>query len=673
MSNSSAISDPPLGATLQQAGLISRKQLEEALAEQRQSPRRIGEILAAHGWIRQESADFFAERWPQVRRDVVQRKIGQYLRQAGLLTDTQIELILAEQKQRGLRFGTLAILKGWVRYQTIEFFLKHEEAWVDAAEPFEVTHFTDAPNTPSPQQRVVDPFALLQLYQQILQSGAVPSDGSPEQAELLNVGLAFIEDNRLKRTVDAEQDFPPGYVHEQLQRPYDGIRLKLLNLDTCSARPYQVLTEVFTWTGNQPELTQKLCQLIRETGSFIAAGEEPARVAALVQDHFIQNWESSPAAAPLRKLRDRLLGSRSAQKLLQFYSNLLRRHEIIALGSPEEKELLQLGLIAKDGRTLHVANKIYRFAFNSQWVTHIAQSIEQTVEPQTESVRPQALLAAVNDEVDESSPLQRRGTAVLLGLCAAVAALIGITQWQQQRQLSPIGGAPATLPTRPVDPVPSQLSPQLAKKSPSGPSQQKKPVAASDLFSRKAPTSVAQQPLKPASEPTQASAAGEWQSPSGVSSNHSVNETGSGPAVVSTAFSAQPIPIFRVGSTQAQLIKSLGPPTWNRQGYYPNSRALLYKGLVSKHVDFGYLLDDTTGRLRQTEMAFDQSVSLEVIQKSLSQLFQPPLPADVQKQLSNIYQYRRTQYAFTLRHCQGEIHRDQKGWIYVGVWDADFH
>ncbi len=49
----------PLGTILQQAKLITPDQIEEALTEQRKCPqRRLGEILAGKGWIKQQTADF---------------------------------------------------------------------------------------------------------------------------------------------------------------------------------------------------------------------------------------------------------------------------------------------------------------------------------------------------------------------------------------------------------------------------------------------------------------------------------------------------------------------------------------------------------------------------------------------------------------------------------------
>ena len=57
----------PLGLVLRKAGLISSAQVEIALKESLSLPKyKIGEILAIRGWIKPETADFFAEIWPYI-------------------------------------------------------------------------------------------------------------------------------------------------------------------------------------------------------------------------------------------------------------------------------------------------------------------------------------------------------------------------------------------------------------------------------------------------------------------------------------------------------------------------------------------------------------------------------------------------------------------------------
>ena len=129
-SNSIIITEPlpimPLGAILQEAGLISNAQIQVALLDQIEyEDLLLGEILALHGWLKQETADFFALRWPELLKQKHKQPMGEYLREAGLLTDEQIKDLLGEQEKTLIRFGALAVIKGYLRKNTIDFFIKY--------------------------------------------------------------------------------------------------------------------------------------------------------------------------------------------------------------------------------------------------------------------------------------------------------------------------------------------------------------------------------------------------------------------------------------------------------------------------------------------------------------------------------------------------------------------
>jgi hypothetical protein len=113
----------PLGKILHEADLISLPKLEVALRDQKDFPHlRLGEILALRGWLKQTTADFFVEKFPVLLGSDGTILIGQCFRQADLLNDQQIYTILLEQRVQPLRFGDLAVQKGWLRPRTVEFF-----------------------------------------------------------------------------------------------------------------------------------------------------------------------------------------------------------------------------------------------------------------------------------------------------------------------------------------------------------------------------------------------------------------------------------------------------------------------------------------------------------------------------------------------------------------------
>jgi hypothetical protein len=52
------------------------------------------------------------------------KPIGSYLEDAGLLNSDQIKVILADQKATGMKFGEIAVARGWVKEKTIEWIVQ---------------------------------------------------------------------------------------------------------------------------------------------------------------------------------------------------------------------------------------------------------------------------------------------------------------------------------------------------------------------------------------------------------------------------------------------------------------------------------------------------------------------------------------------------------------------
>ena len=119
----------PLGELLVSAGLISADQLRLALHNQTipgYENFRIGEILSLRGWVKQDTCDFFATRWPELLRNLSaseRQKIGFYLLEARLLTPQQKIKILEIQQYRNALFGQIAATQGFVKQQTVDFFV----------------------------------------------------------------------------------------------------------------------------------------------------------------------------------------------------------------------------------------------------------------------------------------------------------------------------------------------------------------------------------------------------------------------------------------------------------------------------------------------------------------------------------------------------------------------
>jgi len=77
----------------------------------------------------------------------------------------------------------------------------------------------------------------------------------------------------------------------------------------------------------------------------------------------------------------------------------------------------------------------------------------------------------------------------------------------------------------------------------------------------------------------------------------------------------------------------------------------------------GYLFDRSSGRIRQTEAAFDQSVEPEVMQDVAGMLGDHALLTSI-KDCSNVYQRRANNYSFNTGGLKGVIERNERDRIY---------
>ena len=109
----------------------------------------------------------------------------------------------------------------------------------------------------------------------------------------------------------------------------------LAGLTNKTNNPQLLLTEVLAWTGGQPFLTQKLCQLICNSSDPIPINREVEWLENLVQTKVMDNWESQDEPEHLRTIRDRILHNEQAIAILQLYQRILHQGEIVVVDSSE--------------------------------------------------------------------------------------------------------------------------------------------------------------------------------------------------------------------------------------------------------------------------------------------------------------------------------------------------
>ncbi|MBD2731298.1 AAA-like domain-containing protein [Nostoc sp. FACHB-892] len=171
---------------------------------------------------------------------------------------------------------------------------------------------------------------------------------------------------------------PSSLIQEKTRTPFNvGRAIELTGFTLSEAKlslikgleetvenPEGVLEEVLKWTGGQPFLTQKLCQLIAKK-----ADSKVPNIQQLVQKYIISNWETQDEPEHLRTIRDRLLNNEQrAARLLGLYQQILQKSEVLADGSSQQMELRLSGLVVKQQSSLKIYNRIYADVFDQKWV-----------------------------------------------------------------------------------------------------------------------------------------------------------------------------------------------------------------------------------------------------------------------------------------------------------------
>ena len=136
------------------------------------------------------------------------------------------------------------------------------------------------------------------------------------------------------------------------------------------SNPEAVLERILYWTSGQPFLTQKLCQfvLVRDYSQAIITSSENRILDRLVESQVIKDWQDQDNPAHLKTIRDRIMGSKNANRLLRLYQQILQQEEVTTDQSPEQMELLLSGLVVKKNNKLKPYNRIYQEVFNENWV-----------------------------------------------------------------------------------------------------------------------------------------------------------------------------------------------------------------------------------------------------------------------------------------------------------------
>jgi len=196
-----------------------------------------------------------------------------------------------------------------------------------------------------------------------------------------------------------------GFTLDEVEPLKIGLKDKVQDPDAAIAK-------ILYWTGGQPFLTQRLCNLV------VNQDNKTPDLSAIIQSYIIDNWDdpSQDQQEHLRTIERRILSDEQrAGILLELYRSILTQGKIANSDTREERELQLSGLVVRRKDTLEVYNLIYAEVFNESWIDEKLSKLR----PYAENFR-----AWVNSKCKDESRLLRG------------KALEDANEWSRDKNLS---------------------------------------------------------------------------------------------------------------------------------------------------------------------------------------------------------------------------------------------
>jgi serine/threonine-protein kinase len=243
-------------------------------------------------------------------------------------------------------------------------------------------------------------------------------------------------------------------------------------------------------------------------------------------------------------------------------------------------------------------------------------------------------------------------SSLVVGGLMSVLAIANITR--KPASEVPLATSPASVPASKSDTTNPTLSPQSPAST-----------------AKKRNTPVASQPTSPAPVVPVTSVPSEKDN---QNSPVSTSKTRTAPRKNSLASSSNiaRVPGFPTATSRSSVEEVLGKPVRDSRGFWRNTRAVTYV-LVPNQIELGYLFDADSGVIRQTEVAFAQSVDFQVMRTTLEGMLGNKATQEINQGLQQVQQRQLNSFRFSIGSLKGQIVRQDCDLIYISVWDANLH
>lgn len=132
------------------------------------------------------------------------------------------------------------------------------------------------------------------------------------------------------------------------------------------------------------------------------------------------------------------------------------------------------------------------------------------------------------------------------------------------------------------------------------------------------------------------------------------------------------LPGFQPGTSKPQVERMIGSPAAVQRGYWGNSTALVYH-LIPNQVSLGFLFDDKSNVLQQTEASFHHGLELPLVLSTFDSMLGCQLNEAIELGFHRVWEGETSEYRFQLSAMEGVIFWESDTHVYIGVWQQGFH
>lgn len=143
--------------------------------------------------------------------------------------------------------------------------------------------------------------------------------------------------------------------------------------------PRNILEKILAWTGGQPFLTQKICQLLADRIDYLSPKKEDEILAKIIRKHILDNWAENSCQDHFQAIYRQLFSNTERlERLLAIYLRILKQKRIPLTNSNNRIEYIDLkmtGLVNFQARQITLVNPIYQEIFSQTWVEEKLNSL----------------------------------------------------------------------------------------------------------------------------------------------------------------------------------------------------------------------------------------------------------------------------------------------------------